>query len=119
MVLQKCSFTISILSTSGRWFIGWKCSSNVSIPFTFTILLPTILIPSSPTGGSSDGPALQPYPYSPPQHVLSGGGDNSGGGENTSHTTQAPSRTKKQNEWTHVDEKNLILLNFIILLFFI
>jgi hypothetical protein len=51
--------------------------------------------------------------------VRSGGGDNSGGRENTSHTTQTPSRMKKQNEWAHDDEENLVLLNFIILLSFI
>jgi hypothetical protein len=43
------------------------------------------------------------------------------GGErrDTSHTTQAPSRMKKRNEWTHGNEKILVLVNFIILLYFI
>jgi hypothetical protein len=80
-----------------------------------------------PTSGSSDSPAPRPYPYPspptypyhPPQLVHSGGGDNSGDGENTSHTTQAHSRTKKRNEWTRNDEKNLVLVNFIISLSFI
>jgi hypothetical protein len=56
-----------------------------------------------PTGDSSGGPASQPYtyapppayPYPPPQPVRSGGVDNLCDGENTSHTTQAHSRTKE------------------------
>jgi hypothetical protein len=38
------------------------------------------------------------YSYPPPQLTHSRGGDNSGGGENTFQTTQAPGRTKKRNE---------------------
>jgi hypothetical protein len=59
------------------------------------------------------------YPYPPPQPIHSRGGDNSSGGENTSHITQALVRMKKRNEWTIDDEKNLVVLNFIILLSFI
>jgi hypothetical protein len=86
-----------------------------------------MFISSSPAGGSSGGPAPQSYsyptppayPYPSPQTVHSRGGDNSGRRDNTSHITQALSSMKKRNEWTHGDEKNLILLNFIILFFFI
>jgi hypothetical protein len=52
------------------------------------------------------------YPLS--QHVHSVGGDNSGGRDNISHTTQASSRIKKRNEWTPADEKKLVVINFII-----
>jgi hypothetical protein len=83
---------------------------------------PPYSYPPLPTGGSLGGPTPQPYsypplltyPYPPPQPVHSGGDDNSGGGDNTSHTTQAPSRMKKRNEWTPADEEKLVLLNFII-----
>jgi hypothetical protein len=73
--------------------------------------------PETSSSGKVDQRCRDPYP--PPQPARSGGGDNSGGGENTSHTTQATSRMKKQNEWTHDDEKNLVLLNLNISLSFI
>jgi hypothetical protein len=38
--------TVSIPSTSGQWFIGWKCFSTVSILSTSTILLLIIFISS-------------------------------------------------------------------------
>jgi hypothetical protein len=85
---------------------------------------PPYSYPTPPTGDSSGGHAPQPYSYPPPltypyplpQPVHSGGDDNLGGGDNTSHTTQAPSRMKKRNEWTLADKEKLVLLNFIILL---
>jgi hypothetical protein len=103
-----------------------SCSSdgNAPPPYPYHPPPPYCYLPYSyippPTGGLSDGPTPQSYLYPPPpaylypppQPVRSGGGDNSDGGENTSHTTQAHSRMKKRNEWIHDDEKNVLLLIF-------
>jgi hypothetical protein len=111
--------------------IGGSSGGNAPPPYLYhpppPYCYPLYSYPPPPTSGSTGDPALQPYtysppsvyPYPPPQLVWSEGGDNSGGGENTSHTTQTTSRMKQRNEWTHNDEENLILLNFIISLSFI
>jgi hypothetical protein len=60
--------------------------------------------PPPTAGGLTGGHATPPYPYHPPlaypypppQSIHSRGGDNSGGGKNTSRTTQTPTMMKKK-----------------------
>jgi hypothetical protein len=58
-----------------------------------------------PQSGSTDASLSYPYTspptylYSPPNVTYSGGGDNSGGGENTSNMTTVSVRMKKRNKW--------------------
>jgi hypothetical protein len=106
--------------------VGNSSGANAPLPYSYPqpppYGYPPYSYPPPTTGGSSGGPTPQPYSYPPPptymhplpQPVHSGGDDNSGGGDNTSHTTQALSRMKKRNEWTPTNEEKLILLNLII-----
>jgi hypothetical protein len=90
--------------------VGSSSGDNAPPPYSYPPLPPYGYTPypyyPPSISGSLDGNAPPPYsyhpppayPYPPPQPVHSRGGDNSGGGDNTSHTTQAPSMMKKRNE---------------------
>jgi hypothetical protein len=116
--------TISIPSTSGR------CLDDAPPPYSYPppppYGYPSYPYPPPPTTSSMGAhshptysyPPHPTYPYPPPQLTHSRGGDHSSGGENTSQTIQAPTRSKKRNKWTCGNEKILVGLNFILSLSF-